>query len=101
VKLLNLLHVNEFEILAPQCPTHYTAVENGDLLDILMHKNVLLSDIVSGILDSAHLPIVFHLLHHIRTRNLSDPVDIFTDWDWFQSLASELFSPGIEINFRE
>jgi hypothetical protein len=52
-------------------------------------------------LDSVHLPIVFHLLEHIRTRNLSDPVDKFTDWKRFQSLASELISPRIQFNSGE
>jgi hypothetical protein len=54
---------------------------NGDVLDIVVHKNVRLSEVsVSDILDSDHLPVIFHLLDHIRTRNLSDPVDNFTDW---------------------
>jgi hypothetical protein len=76
VKLLNLQHTDEFEISAPQCPTHYS----GDVLDIVAHKNVRLSEvIVSDNLDSDHLPIVFHLLHHVRTRNTSDPVHKFTD----------------------
>jgi hypothetical protein len=32
------------------------------------------------------------------TRNLSNLVDKFTDWEQFQSLASELISPRIKIN---
>jgi hypothetical protein len=69
-KLLNLLQRNEFEISAPQCPTHYSPVGNGDVLSIFVHKDVRLSEvIVSDILDSDHLPSVFHLLDHIRTRN--------------------------------
>jgi hypothetical protein len=78
-KHLNLLHINEFEISAPQCPTNYSPTGNGDVLDIVVHKNVLLLEIiVSDILDSDHLPIVFYLLDHVITRNLSDPVDKFT-----------------------
>jgi hypothetical protein len=66
-------------------------VGNGDVLNIVVNKNERLSEIiVSDILESNHLPIIFHLLDHIRTRNLSDPVDKFTDWEQFQSLASEL-----------
>jgi hypothetical protein len=43
------------------------------VLDIVVHKNVRLSEgIASDILDSDHLPVVFHLLDHVRTRNLSD-----------------------------
>jgi hypothetical protein len=69
------------------------------MLDIVVHKNVQLSEvIVCDILDSEQLPVVFYLLDNIRTRNLSDPVDKFTDWEWFQSLASELFSPRIQTN---
>jgi hypothetical protein len=36
-KLLHLLDINEFEILAPQCPTHYSSAGNGDELDIFVH----------------------------------------------------------------
>jgi hypothetical protein len=69
------------------------------MLDIIVHKNIQLSEvIICDILDSDHLPIIFHLLDHVRTRNLSDPVDKFTDLEQFQSLASELISPSIQIN---
>jgi hypothetical protein len=79
VKLLKLLLVNEFEISSPQCPTHYSPAGNGDMLDIV-HKNVRLSEvIVSDILDSDHILIVFHLLDHVRTRKFFNPVDKFTD----------------------
>jgi hypothetical protein len=48
------------------------------VLDIVVHKNVQLSEvIISDILDFDHLPIVFNLLDHVRTRNLSDRVDKF------------------------
>jgi hypothetical protein len=68
------------------------------VLDIVLH-NVWLSEvIVSDILDSGHLPIVFHLLDHIRTRNLSDTVDKYTDWERFQNLVYELISYRIQIN---
>jgi hypothetical protein len=53
--------------------------------------------IVSDILDSDHLPIIFHILDHVKFRKLSDPIEKFTDSDRFQSLASELISPNIEI----
>jgi hypothetical protein len=59
------------------------------VLDIVVHKNVRLPEvIVSDFLVSDHLPVVFHLLDHNRTRNLSDPVQKFTDWERFQILAS-------------
>jgi hypothetical protein len=69
-KLLNLLHINEFEISAPKCPTHYSPAGNGDVLDIVVNNNVQLSEV----LDSDHLPIVFHLLDHVTIRYLSDLV---------------------------
>jgi hypothetical protein len=69
---------------------------------MLVQKNFQLSEaIVSDILDSDHLPIVLHLMGHVRTRNLLNPVDKFTHWEWFQSLASELISLGIQIHLGE
>jgi hypothetical protein len=54
--------------------------------------------IVSDILDIDHLPIVFHILDHVKIKNLSESVEKFTDWNRFQSLASEFISPKVEIN---
>jgi hypothetical protein len=97
-KLLYLFDVNQFEISAPQCPTHYSPIGNGDVLDTVVHQNIRMSNvIVSDILDSDHLPVIFHILDHVNIRNLSDPIEKFTGWDRFQSLASELISPEIEI----
>jgi hypothetical protein len=80
-------------------------VGNGDVLDIVVRKNVLLSEVtvsyILNILVSGYLPIVFHLLDHVRTRNPSEPGDSFTDWGWFQSPASELILPRIQINSGE
>jgi hypothetical protein len=98
-KLLELFDMNEFEISAPQYPTNYSHAGNGDVLDTVVHKNIRLSDvIVSDILDSDHLPIVFHILEHVKIRNLSEPIEKYTDWDRFQSLASELISSQAKIN---
>jgi hypothetical protein len=36
-----------------------------------------------------------------NTSVLSEPVDKFTDWEQFQSLASELIAPRIQINSKE
>jgi hypothetical protein len=84
---------------ATQYHTHYIPAGNGDVLDIVLHTNIRLSEVfVSDILDSDHLAAVFHLLDHVRPRNISNPVDKFTDWERFQSLASELISPRIQIN---
>jgi hypothetical protein len=38
------------------------------------------------------------ILDQAKIFNLSEPIEKFTDWDRFQSLASELISPRIEIN---
>jgi hypothetical protein len=97
-KLLHLIDVNDFEISAPQYPTHYSPSGYGDVLDILVHQNIRVSDvIVSDILDSDHLPIIFHILDHVKIRNVSYPIEKFTDWYRFQSLTSEVISPKIEI----
>jgi hypothetical protein len=98
-KLLKFFDRNDFEISAPQWPTHYSPGGSGDVLDIVVHKNIrLLNIIVSDILDSDHLPIIFHILDHVRTKNFSAPLEKFTDWERFQSLASNLISPRLETN---
>jgi hypothetical protein len=99
VELLELFHKNEFEISAPQCPTHYSPAGSGGILDIVVHQNIGLSSVtVSNILDSGHLPIIFHILDHIKISNLSEPIEKFTNWKRFQSLASDLISLRLEIN---
>jgi len=98
-KLLHLFDNNDFEISAPQSPTQYSPAGNGDVLDIVVHQNVHLSEItVSDTLDSDHLPIIFHVLEHVRTRETLAQVEKLTDWDRFQSLSSELISPKLTIN---
>jgi hypothetical protein len=94
-----LFDFSELEISSPQCPTHYSPAGNGDVLDIVVHQNSRASDvIVSDILDSEHLPIIFYILDHVKTKNLSEPIEKFTERNRFQSLASEIISPRIEIN---
>jgi hypothetical protein len=98
-KLLQLFDRSDFEISAPRYPTPYSPMGNGDVLDIVVHKNIRLSDvIVSDILDSDHLPIMFHIPDHVRTKYISKPLEKFTDWELFQSLASNLISHRVEIN---
>jgi hypothetical protein len=66
-----LFDLDDFEISAPQCPMHYSPAGNGDVLDIVVHKNIRHSDVIdSDILDSDHLPILFHILDHVRTTKL-------------------------------
>jgi hypothetical protein len=45
-KLLQLFDTSDFKISAPQCQTHYSPVGNGDVLDIVVHKNIRLSDVI-------------------------------------------------------
>jgi hypothetical protein len=40
-------------------------------------------------------------MNHIKTKNLSKPVEKFTDTERFQRLASDLISPRFEINPEE
>jgi hypothetical protein len=69
------------------------------VLDIVVYNNITVSDVIfSEILESDHLPILFHILDHVKFRNLSEPIEKFTDWERFQSLASELNSPRIDFN---
>jgi hypothetical protein len=97
-KLLELFDSSEFEISLPQCPTHYSPAGNWDVLDIVVRQNIRLSEvIVSDVLDSDHLPILFHILDHVTIRNLSEPIEKFTDSERFQSLFSDLVSPRIQI----
>jgi len=66
VRLLDLQDNDDFQISAPQCPTHYTPHGNGDVLDVVVHRNVRLSDVtVSDIMDSDHLSLLFHILYHV------------------------------------
>jgi hypothetical protein len=64
----------------------------------VVHQNTRVSDvIISDTLDSDHLPIIFHILDHVKIRNLSEPIEKFREWDRFQSLAYELISPKIAV----
>jgi hypothetical protein len=48
------------------------------VLDIVVHQNIRVSDvIVSDILDSDYLPIVFHILVHVKVRNILEPFEKF------------------------
>jgi hypothetical protein len=99
VDLLELFHKNEFKISVPQYPTQYSHAGNGDILDIAVYQNIGLSSVtVSNILDSDHLTVIFHILDHVKIRNLSEPIAKFTDWERFQSLASDLISHRLEVN---
>jgi hypothetical protein len=100
-KLLQSFDASDFAMSAPRCPTHYSPVGSGDVLDIVVHKNIRLSNvIVSDILDSGHLATTFHILDHVRTLNFSPPIEKFKDWERFENITSLLVLPRIEINSR-
>jgi hypothetical protein len=78
-EILELFDENEFQISAPQCPTHYSLAGNCDILDIVVHQNIRLSDVtISDILYSDHLPIVFYLLERVKVRSPSKPIEKLT-----------------------
>jgi hypothetical protein len=75
-----LFDLRKFEISEPQCPTHYSSAGIGILLDIVVQQNIRVSDvIVYDILDSDHLPIIFHILDHVKRGKLPEPIKKFTD----------------------
>jgi hypothetical protein len=99
LKLLDLFVNCNFEISVPQHTTHFAPNGRGDVLDIVANKDVRLTEVrVLDILDSDHLHIMFCILDHIKAREILDPAEKFTDWKQFQSLASTLVSPRVEIN---
>jgi hypothetical protein len=62
-KLLASFDISDFEISAPQYHTHYPPAANGDVLDIVVHQNVRLSEVtVSDVLDSDNISMDFHIL---------------------------------------
>jgi hypothetical protein len=72
-KLMALFDLSEFEISAPQYPTHYSPAANGDVLDIVVHQNISVRCHCLGFFFiSDHLPIIYHILDHVKIRNLSD-----------------------------
>jgi hypothetical protein len=99
LKLLDLFVNCNFYISAPQHPTLFVPDGRGDVLDIVVHKNVRLSEVrVLDIMDSDHLPIMFCILDHIKAWEILDPFEKFTDWERFQSFASALVSQIVEMN---
>jgi hypothetical protein len=99
LKLLDLFVNCNFEISAPQHPTHFVSDGRGDVLDIVVHKDIQLSKVrMLDIMNSDHLPTMFCILDHVKAREILDPVEKFTDWERFQSLTSALLSPRIKIN---
>jgi hypothetical protein len=48
---------------------HYTFDGRGDVLDNVLHQNVRIPEgIVTNILDSDHIPVMFRILNPVRPR---------------------------------
>jgi hypothetical protein len=78
--LLNLQGNSDFQITEPRYPTHYTPSGNGDVLDIVVQRNVRLSEVqLLEILDFDHLPILFHMVDHVNCRDILAPIETHTD----------------------
>jgi endonuclease/exonuclease/phosphatase (EEP) superfamily protein YafD len=99
LKFLDFFVNSKFKFSAPQRPTHFVPNRRGDVLDLVFRKVVWLSEVrMLIIMDSDHLSIMFCIMDYIKDREMLDPVEKFTDWERFQSLASVLVSPRMEIN---
>jgi hypothetical protein len=97
--MLDLQDNNDFQISAPQYPTHCIPQGNGEVLEPVVYRNIRLPDVtVSHILDSDHLPILFHNVDHVSARDILAPVESHTDWERFRGLVSDLISPRIQID---
>jgi hypothetical protein len=80
LKLLELFVNSNFKISSPQCPTHYTPDGRSNVLNTVIHQNVCLSQaIVTNILDSDHLPVMFSIRDHVRMREALDTDGRLTD----------------------
>jgi hypothetical protein len=72
------VNANYFDISTPQHRAHYSPIGNSYVLDIVVHQNIRLSLVrVSDILDSDHLPIVFHILDLVTTNKLLESHEKF------------------------
>jgi hypothetical protein len=55
---------------------HYTPAGRHDVLDIVVHQNVRLSEVIAtDVLDSDHLQIMSSIPDPVRTREVLDPVE--------------------------
>jgi hypothetical protein len=85
LKLLESFVSSGFKIAAPQCSMHCTA--HGRYSYIIVLQNVRLSGVI-----------VTDILGPVRVREALDPVEKLTDWELFQSVASQLVSLNIQIH---
>jgi hypothetical protein len=75
LKLLESFHCSKLRHFTPTMLYTVHTYGRSDVLDIVVNQNVRLSEvIVTDILDSDHLPIMFSILDHVRMRKALDPV---------------------------
>jgi hypothetical protein len=65
LKLTDSSVSSDFEISALQLPKDYTPDKWGDVLNIKVHQNVQLSEIIVLGEDSDHKPVMFGTLDHV------------------------------------
>jgi hypothetical protein len=98
LKILDLFVNCNFEISAPQYPIQFVPNGRGYFLDIVGHKDVRLSEVrVLHVMDSDHQPIIFYIFVHTKSTKSLYQVEKITDWERFQSVASALVSPRVNI----
>jgi hypothetical protein len=72
--------------LAPQCPTHFLPDGRNNVLYIVVHQNVQLSeDTLPDVLDSDHLLIMFSILDPAKAREVLVPVENLQTRSGFKS----------------
>jgi hypothetical protein len=74
-------------------PTNFSPAGNRDVVDVGVHKIILSNVTVSDILDSDHFPVVFHILHHVKTTKFSHIIENVQIW--------KVSKPGLEFNFTQ
>jgi hypothetical protein len=84
LKLMILFVCSDFKISAQQRSMCCTPDGGGDILDIAVHQNIQLSEvIVTNNLDSDQLPVMFIILDTARMREVLDPFEKLRDWELF------------------
>jgi hypothetical protein len=89
VYFMPLLHVVSISLYINSCVTmlrllcNCVSLSNGRAYKSRVSRRHTSDINVLEILDSDHLPILFHVLDHVRTRDNSAPTEIHTHWKQF------------------
>jgi hypothetical protein len=76
LKVLHLFLNSNFEISVQQYSIHFVSDGRSDVLDIVVHKDVRLSEVrLLDIMDSDHLHTMFCILDHVKATEILDPVE--------------------------